>query len=166
MNKFFEDLTPLEERLINRKRVRYAHLWEKAAGGFITFNPSGACSWRELGRDWLWEETWPCNHYLKITPAISLGCINGTANNSRQWSSSPLFVCSRQLRTYSARLQEANGINHGSTVEATTNKVSALKAYLVPESPLQELRSRVIVCCVDGRRGPGIWVESPSDVWM
>ena len=26
------------------------------------------------------------------------------------------------------------------------------QAYLVPDSPLQELRSRVIVCCVDGRR--------------
>ena len=56
MNKFFEDLTPLEgkERLINRKRVRYAHLREKAAGDvFMTFKPSGACSWRQLGRHWL-----------------------------------------------------------------------------------------------------------------
>lgn len=130
MNKFFEDLTPLEERLINRKYVRYAHLWEKAAGDvFTTFNPSGACSWRQLGRDWLWEETWPCNLYLKITPAISLGCINGTANDTRPMIIITFFglskSCSRQfLRTYSARLQEANGyINHGSSVEATmTNK--------------------------------------------
>ena len=73
MNKFFQDLTPLEERLI-----------KKAAGDvFMTFKPSGACSWRQLGRDWLWEETWACNLDLKITPAISLGCINGTADNSR-----------------------------------------------------------------------------------
>jgi len=45
----------------------------------------------------------------------------------------------------------ARGVSLGVTGFEKTYSARLQEAYLVPESPLQELRSRIIVCCVDGR---------------